>query len=166
MRSPALRSADVLKAAFGAAALALSAAAASAQGASAFREVRLDLSGLPPGAADTKRQIGACLSQNLPLAFAGRVNAGQRNLPVLIVRPTGVWLSPPVPPSGDARTGGSTDQGSPDVMEGEAFVGATRIPLLVSGGSERAVLGAPLAQALRRTDSLCHSFAYWLARKV
>jgi hypothetical protein len=161
-----LHSADAARAALAAAALALTSAVASAQGASVFREVRIDLSGLPPGAADTRRQIGACLSQNLPLAFAGRVNAGARGAPVLVVRPTSVWLAPPVPPSGDDRAGGRMEMSSPDAMEGEAIVGGARIPLLVSGQSAPPNPGAPLAQALRRTDSLCQSFAYWLARKV
>jgi hypothetical protein len=148
-------------------ALAFCAGAASAQGASVYREVRLDLSGLPPGAGEIRQTLGACLAQNLPLAFAGRVNPGARGAPVLIVRPTSVWLSPPAGMTGDDRHGGSRfESASPDFMEGEAVIGGTRVPLLVSGSSETPSLAAPLQQAQRRTNQLCQSFAYWLARKV
>jgi hypothetical protein len=165
MRSPASLSVDMIRATLAALALSFAATGASAQGPAVFREVRLDLSGLPGGAADTKRVIGACLSQSLPLAFAGRINAGARNAPVLVVRPTSVWLAPPGTASGDDRRGG-TEGPSPDFMEGEAFVGSTRIPVLVSGAGESISLAAPLQQANRRTTQLCQSFVYWLARKV
>jgi hypothetical protein len=166
MRSPVLRSADIAGAAFAAAALALSAGAAAAQGAPVFREVKVDLSGLPAGAAETRRQIGVCLTQNLPLAFAGRVNPAARSAPVLIVRPTSVWLSPPAPPSGDERFGGSLQNTSPDFMEGEAVVGGARVPINVSGsgGSPSPIAAGQVA--FYRTEQLCQSFAYWLARKI
>jgi hypothetical protein len=165
MRSLASRSAE---AAFAATALLLASGAASAQGAGVFREVRLDMSGLPTGAVETRRVLGACLAQNLPLAFAGRVNPGARGAPVLIVRPTGVWLSPPSGGSGSDLGGGSSrfDAMSPDSMEGEAIIGATRVPLLVTTGAETPSLAAPLQQANRRTTQLCQAFVHWLARKV
>jgi hypothetical protein len=165
MRSLASRSAE---AALAAAAFLLWSGAASAQGATVFREVRLDMSGLPTGAVETRRALGACLSQNLPLAFAGRVNPGARGAPVLVVRPTSIWLSPPSAGTGSDLGGGSSrfDAASPDSMEGEAIIGGVRVPLLVTSGGETPSLAAPLQQANRRTNQLCQSFAYWLARKV
>jgi hypothetical protein len=133
-----------------------------------FREVKLDMSGLPTGAAETRRALGVCLAQNLPLAFAGRVNPGARGAPVLVVRPTSVWLSPPT--SGGANDirggGGQFENFSLDSMDGEAIIGGTRVPLTVTTGAEPPSLAAPLQQAARRTNQLCQSFAYWLARKV
>jgi hypothetical protein len=166
MKSQALRSADIMKAGFAAAALAWSAVGASAQGAAVFREVRLDLSGLPVGATETRQALGACLSQNLPVAFAGRVNPGARGAPVLVVRPTSVWLAPPGNGSGNDRGTNMSELSSPDFMEGEALVGQTRIPLQVSAGGEYPSPIGALQQANRRTIQLCQAFAYWLARKV
>lgn len=165
MKSLASRSAE---AAFAAAALMLSSVAAVAQTPTVYRELRLDLSGLPAGAVETRRTLGACLAQSLPLAFSGRLNPAARNAPVLIVRPTSVWLSAPSFGAGnDFGGGGGLMEGtSPDSMEGEAIIGGRRVPLLVTTGSEAPSLGAPLQQANRRTDRLCQSFAYWLARKV
>jgi hypothetical protein len=166
MRSQALRSANVMRTGFAALVVALCATGASAQGPAVFREVRLDLSGLPVGATETRQTIAACLSQNLPVAFAGRVNPGARGAPVLVVRPTSVWLAPPGNVSGDDRASSRSELSSPDFMEGEALIGQTRIPLQVSGGGEYPSPIAPLQQANRRTIQLCQSFAYWLARKV
>jgi hypothetical protein len=166
MRSLASHSADIARGALAAAALALSAAAASAQGPGVFREVRVDLSGLPPGAAETRRHLGACLSRSVPVALAGRINPGARGAPVLVVRPTSVWLAPPLPPSGESGFGGRPELSSPDFMEGEAIVGGARVPLSVSGGSASQSPIAAEQQAFWRTDQLCQSFAYWLARKV
>jgi hypothetical protein len=164
MKSQASRSAEAALAA----ALVLCSGAASAQGVTVFREVKLDLSGLPVGAVETRRALGACLSQNLPLAFAGRVNPAARGAPVLVVRPTSVWLSPPGNNSGSDLGGNSSrfEVASPDSMEGEAIIGSTRVPLMVTTGAETPSLAAPLQQANRRTTQLCQSFAYWLARKV
>jgi hypothetical protein len=155
-----------MRAGFAAVAMACCATGAVAQGPSVFREVRLDLSGLPSGAVETKQALGACLSQSLPVAFAGRVNPGARGAPVLVVRPTSVWLAPPANSSGDDRGNNRSELSSPDFMEGEALVGQTRIPLQVSGGGEYPSPITPLQQANRRTIQLCQSFAYWLARKV
>ncbi len=166
MRSQALHSADAIRAGLAALLLACCATGASAQGQSVFRELRLDLSGLPPGAVETRQALGACLSQNLPIAFAGRINPGARGAPVLVVRPTGVWLAPPASVSGDERGRDRAELSSPDFMEGEALIGQTRIPLQVSGGGEYPSPIAPLQQANRRTIQLCQSFAHWLARKV
>jgi hypothetical protein len=167
MRSLALRSADMIRALAAAAVLSVTAGSAMAQDASVFREVRIDLSGLPQGAAETRRALGACLSQNLPLALAGRVNPSARGAPVLIVRPTAVWLSPPSTASGADRNGGGRYEApSPDTIEGEAIIGGTRVPLFAMSGGEPPSLAAPLQQAQRRTDQLCQAFAYWLARKV
>lgn len=166
MRSPVLRSVDIMRGLVAAAALALSASAASAQGGAVYREVRLDLSGLPPGATETKAQLGACLARNLPVAFAGRLNPSARGAPVLVVRPTGVWLAPPGTPTGDERNGGRSQNSSPDFMEGVAIIGNSRVPVSVSGAGESSSVVAPYQQAARRTEQLCQSFAYWLARKV
>jgi hypothetical protein len=167
MRSQALRSADVIRALAAAAVLAIASGPASAQGASIFREVRIDLSGLPQGAVETRRALGACLAQSLPLALAGRVNPASRGAPVLIVRPTAVWLSPPSTAAGDDRNGGGRYEApSPDTIEGEAIIGGTRVPLFAMSSAEPPSLAAPLQQAQRRTDQLCQSFAYWLARRV
>ncbi|MGL4243164.1 MAG: hypothetical protein ACRCTI_18780 [Beijerinckiaceae bacterium] len=161
-----MRSADMMRGLAAAGLVALSAGAAAAQGPSVFREVRVDLSGLPPGAAETRRAIGVCLSQNLPVALAGRLNPAARGAPVLVVRPTNVWLAPPATPSGDEQFGGRPELSSPDSMEGEAIVGGTRIPLRVSGGFASSSPIAALQVAYQRTDTLCQNFAYWLARKI
>ncbi len=163
MRSPASRFASGVAVT---AALLCAASPTHAQDRSVFREVRVDLSGLPPGAAETRRLMGACLAQNLPIAFAGRVNPAQRGAPVLVVRPTSVWLAPPPSSSGDDHRGSRLESGSSDYMEGEALVGGRRVPLSVAGGAAPVSPVAALNQAILRTDQLCQSFAYWLARKV
>jgi hypothetical protein len=141
---------------------------AAAQGPAVYREVRLDMSGLPTGAVEVRRALGACLAQNLPVAFAGRISPGARGAPVLVVRPTSIWLAPP-PTGGDSEFGGGSgnlDASSPDSMAGEAIIGGTRVPLTVMAGGGTPSLAAPLQQAYNRTTQLCQSFAYWLARKI
>jgi hypothetical protein len=156
-----------VKAAGAAAAVILGTCGALAQGPAVYREVRLDLSALPAGAAETRRALGVCLAQNLPVAFTGRVNPGARGAPVLIVRPISVWLAPP-PVGGDTNFGGGSLLGasSPDALEGEAIVGGVRTPFTVIAGGGTPSLAAPLLQANNRTTQLCQSFAYWLARKL
>jgi hypothetical protein len=168
MRSQASHSGKALKAAVlaGLAGLACVLSTGAGQAQSIFRGVQIDMSGLPSGAAETRRDLQACLSTRLPAALAGRVNPGARSAPILVVRPTSVWLASVVSAqsSEDDRGGGGTS--SLDQLEGEAIVAGQRIPLLVSANPDFGTQGAAIHNARIRTDTLCTSFAYWIARKV
>jgi hypothetical protein len=168
MRSQVLSSAKALKgtalAAFAAAALLAATGESRAQ--ATFRAIQIDMSGVPGGAVETRRNLQACLAVKLPEAFAGRINPGARNAPVLTVRPTTVWLANAA--ATNIRDAFSSGEGttSLDSLEGEAVVGGQRVPLIVSANPDFGAIGA-LGYASRvRTDVLCNSFAYWLARKV
>ena len=142
---------------------ALLAATGESRAQASFRAIQIDMSGVPGGAAETRRNLQACLAVKLPEAFAGRINPGARNAPVLTVRPTTVWLANASATSirNDFQSGEGTT--SLDSLEGEAIVGGQRIPLIVSANPDFGALG----YASRvRTDVLCNSFAYWLAKKV
>ncbi len=131
-----------------------------------FRSIQIDMSGIPSGAFETKRDLQACLAAKLPQVFAGRVNAGQRNAPVLVIRPTSVWLASIMTTrtSEDDRGGNGTT--GLDQLEGEAIVSGQRIPLLVSANPDFGAVGAPVANARIRTEALCSSFVHWIARKI
>lgn len=131
-----------------------------------FRAIQIDMSGVPGGAVETRRNLQACLAVKLPEAFAGRINPGARNAPVLTVRPTTVWLANAA--ATNIRDAFSSGEGttSLDSLEGEAIVGGQRIPLIVSANPDFGAIGALGYAARVRTDVLCNSFAYWLARKV
>jgi hypothetical protein len=168
MKSKVLSSVKTVKstalAAF--AAVALLAATGESRAQATFRAIQIDMSGVPGGAAETRSNLQACLAVKLPEAFAGRINPGARNAPVLTVRPTTVWLANAA--ATNIRDAFSSGEGttSLDSLEGEAIVGGQRVPLIVSANPDFGAIGA-LGYASRvRTDVLCSSFAYWLARKV
>jgi hypothetical protein len=102
----------------------------------------------------------ACLSRYVPAAFAGRINPAARNAPILVVRPFTLTLTESTNNEDGGGSGGS------DMMEGEAVVGATRIPLLVSTAPLISSPAFAEAAARQRMDALCNSFTYWLARKI
>jgi hypothetical protein len=168
MRSQVLYSAKAFRNATlaGFAAVALLAATGESRAQATFRAIQIDMSGVPGGAAETRSNLQACLSVKLPEAFAGRVNPGARNAPVLTVRPTTVWLANAA--ATNIRDAFSSGEGttSLDSLEGEAIVGGQRVPLIVSANPDFGAVGT-LGYASRvRTDVLCNSFAYWLARKI
>jgi hypothetical protein len=166
MRSQASHFASFARVASTAAVLSCAPGIAAAQGTTVFREVRIDLSGLPTGAVETRRTLGDCLSRTVPAALAGRLNPSARGAPVIVVRPTSVWLAPALPPLGEERSTGLANASNPDFMEGEAIIGGARIALGISGGSAGpSPIGAE-QQAFYRTEQLCQSFAFWLARRV
>jgi hypothetical protein len=168
MKSKASRSADALKLLALAALSAgvLTPVAAQAQGPGVFRAVTLDMSGIPPGAFETRRDLQACLSRALPQAFAGRVNPGARNAPVLVVRPSTVFLANAAATTIRDEFSSGSGTVSLDSLEGEAIVGGQRVPVIVSANPDFGAIGA-LGYASRvRTETLCQNFAYWVARKV
>ncbi len=133
---------------------------ALAQNATVFKGVRIDVSGMPPGAGFARNQMQACLSRYVPTAFADRINPAARNAPVLVVRPFTLTLAE------NSTNDDSGGGGSSDMMQGEAIVGGTRIPLFVTGSGQASSPAFAEAVARQRMDALCNSFAYWLARKV
>jgi hypothetical protein len=160
MKSPALRFAKA--AIFASAAFLAGAQLAEAQQAQTFRSVRVDVSGLPAGAGFAREQFGQCLTRALSQNFAPRINsrAGQ----TLVVRPLTVYLAPQTA-DGGRRFGGSG--GASDWISGEAIIGGTRVPIDVSVPADGfGSMSMPLTNAYRRTESLCNSFAYWLAQKI
>jgi hypothetical protein len=138
--------------------------AASAQG--VIRAVQIDMSGIPSGAAETRADLQACLARSIPQAFAGRINPAQRNAPVLVVRPTSVWLANVAASSVREEFGGSMGTTSLDSLEGVGILGGQSIPLTVSANPDFGTIGLPAYNARVRTDALCTSFVYWLARKI
>ena len=139
---------------------------ASAQNVSVFKGVRIDVSGLPPGAVDARRDIQACLARALPQAFAGRIDPSKSTAGILVVRPTSVWLGASLTTSMNDEFGRNENGGSIDSMEGEALVGNRRVPIIVSASSDFGSIGAPEHNARLRTTTLCSNFALWLARKI
>jgi hypothetical protein len=134
---------------------------AAAQAPAVFSGVRVDLSALPAGATFARRQLGECLQRYVTESFAGRI-APRSGAPVMVVRPQFLDLSTSI-----SNPGGSANDNdwSPDTLQGEVIFGGRRVPLLVTGagGGSSAY---PVENAARRTDELCRSFAYWLARKI
>jgi hypothetical protein len=160
MKSPASHFART--AGLAAAILAGGIAATSAQPTQTFRAVRVDVSGLPAGAGFAREQFSQCLVRALTQNLAPRINA--RATQVLVVRPTAVYLAPQTS-DGGRRFGGTG--GASDWVSGEAIIGRTRIPLDVSVAADGfGSMSMPLTNAYRRTESLCNSFAYWLAQKL
>jgi hypothetical protein len=156
-----------VKTALGAVAIVACASAASAQQMT-FRQVRVDVSGLPSGATVIRADIGACLSRMMPQAFAGRINPSAINAPVLVVRPTSIDLTPQQSGSWGLGSGRfSTDNtSSMDSMSGEAVVGGRRIPLTVNAVPPSGAAAYTEHVARIRTQSLCQNFAYWLAKQI
>jgi hypothetical protein len=133
---------------------------AKAQNATVFKGIHVDVSGMPPGAGFARDQMQACLSRYVPAAFAGRINPSARNAPLLVVRPFTLTLAE------NSTNDDSGGGGGSDTMEGEAFVGSMRIPLMVTGTGQASSPAFAEAVARQRMDTLCSSFAYWLARKI
>lgn len=162
MKSRISRSAEA--ALFASAALLTSGAAAQAP--SVFSAVRIDMSAIPNGAFETKQQLQACLQRQLPAALAGRVSPGARGAPVLVVRPLTVWLGNSAATEIRDEFGAGTGTTSLDSLEGEAIVGGQRVPVTVSASPDFGTQGLPEYNARVRTETLCQSFAYWIARRV
>jgi hypothetical protein len=137
-----------------------------AQNASVFKGIRIDMSGLPTGAVETRRDLQTCLARALPQAFSGRIDPSKSTVSILIVRPTGVWLGTSTSTSLNDEFSRNEGGGSMDSMEGEAIAGTRRVPLMVSASSDFGNSGAAEANARLRTNTLCSNFALWLARKI
>jgi hypothetical protein len=145
--------------------LVMSTNVASAQSPTVFRGIRVDMSGIPAGARQTREDLQVCLSLNLPKAFSGRINPAAQGAPVLVVRPTSVWLAPMSAGLGSDDWGKTESNVGFDSMEGEAIIGNRRIPLTVSA-SAPSFITLPVDVARQRAITLCNSFVGWLARKV
>jgi hypothetical protein len=139
---------------------------AEAQDISLFKGIRIDMSGLPTGAVETRRDLQACLTRALPQAFSGRIDPSKSTGRILIVRPTSVWLGTSSATTLNDEFSRSDSGGSVDSMEGEAIAGHQRVPLMVSANSDFGNAGAPEHNARLRTNILCSNFALWLARKI
>jgi hypothetical protein len=139
---------------------------ASAQSAPVFRAIRIDMSAIPAGARQTRDDIQVCLSLGLPKAFAGRINPAAQGAPLLVVRPTSIWLASLTSHSTADDTGGSDTSSGFDSMEGEAIVGNRRIPLTVTASAPSGSAALPVEIARMRAITLCNSFVGWLARKI
>jgi hypothetical protein len=162
MKLQVFASANIL----GAAALLASASLVSAQSPSVFRGVQIDMSGIPTGAAETRRQLQVCLAQAVPAALGGRVQPGARGAPVLIVRPTSVWLTSPSPSTMSDDNGSGPGSSATDVLEGEAIIGNRRIPVSAAANGDFGATSWTENGARLRTDQLCNNFALWVARKI
>jgi hypothetical protein len=139
---------------------------AAAQSPTVYRGIRVDMSGIPAGARQTRDDLQVCLSLGLPRALAGRINASAQGAPLLVVRPTNVWLAP----MGSAPTSdkfGTADANTGfDSLEGEAIVGNRRMPFTVSAGAPSNASTMTVDQARLRTIGLCNSFVGWVARQI
>lgn len=137
-----------------------------AQAQNVYSGLRIDMSAIPNGAFQTKQQLQACLQRNLPAALGGRVDPGARGAPVLVVRPLTVWLGNAAATDIRDDFGGGIGTTSLDSLEGEAIVGGARIPVTVSANPDFGTQGLPEYNARVRTEALCRTFAYWVARRV
>jgi hypothetical protein len=131
-----------------------------------FQSVRLDMNGLPTGAVETRQQLQACLQRALPQVFAGRINPSARAAPVLVVRPVSVWLASGGASSSNSRFGHETTGSALDSLEGYAIFGNARVLVTATTSSDQSAHAVLGFNASRRTDNLCHSFAYWISRRV
>jgi hypothetical protein len=131
-----------------------------------FQGVRIDMSGLPTGAVETRQQLQACLQRALPQAFAGRINPSARSAPVLVVRPTSVWLTSAGVASSSTRFGFENPMTGLDSLEGYAVFGNARVPVMATASPDRGAAAVLGYTAARRTENLCNSFAYWVSRRV
>ncbi len=144
----------------------LLAAGAAAQAQAVYGGVRIDMSAIPNGAFQTKQQLQACLQRALPQALGARVSPGARGAPVVVVRPLTVWLANAAATDIRDDFGGGTGTTSLDSLEGEVIVGGQRVPVTVSANPDFGTQGLPEYNARVRTETLCQSFAYWVARRV
>jgi hypothetical protein len=143
-----------------------SAIPAAAQSPTIYRGIRVDMSGIPSGARQTRDDLQVCLSLGLPRAFAGRIIASAQGAPLLIVRPTSVWLAP-LGSSPTSEKFGTVDSNVGfDSLEGEAIIGNRRMPIRVSAGAPSNASTMSVDQARMRTISLCNSFVGWVARQI
>jgi type IV secretory pathway TrbL component len=149
-----------------AALLCLAATGALAQSPSVIGSVKIDMSGIPTGAVETRRQLQACLTRAVPTALGTRMQPGLRGAAVLVVRPTSVWLS-------SQSTAGISDdfnsqQGSvgADLLEGDAIIGGQRIAIAAAANGDFGATSWSEYGARLRVEQLCNNFALWLARKV
>jgi hypothetical protein len=136
----------------------------AAQAQSVFQAVRVDMSELQGGPAQTRQQLQACLSRELPRAFAGRIDPGQRAAPVLVVRPQSVFLT-----SAAGGSVGTFDREigmNIDTMEGVGIVSGRRIPLTVSASPGSGAASQLGFTTNTRVETLCQSFALWMARRT
>jgi hypothetical protein len=139
---------------------------AAAQSPTIYRGIRVDMSGIPAGARQTRDDLQVCLSLGLPRAFEGRIKSSAQGAPVLIVRPTSVWLAP-MGSSPNSDDFGSSDSNTGfDSMEGEVIVGNRRVPITVSAGAPSNAAVMSVDAARMRAISLCNSFVGWVARKL
>ena len=144
----------------------LLAAGAAVRAQSVYGGVRIDMSAIPDGAFQTKQQLQACLQRNLPLALGARLSPGARGAPILVVRPLTVWLGNAAATDIRDDFGGGAGTVSLDSLEGEVIVGGRRAPVTVSANPDFGTQGLPEHNARVRTETLCRSFAYWVARRV
>jgi hypothetical protein len=138
--------------------------AAQAQANSVFQAVRVDMSEMRGGPAQTIQQLQTCLSRELPRAFAGRIVPGDRSAPVLVVRPQSVFLA-----SAAGGSVGTFDREigmSIDTMEGVGIVSGRRIPLTVSASPGSGAFSQLGYTTNPRVETLCQSFALWMARRT
>jgi hypothetical protein len=138
--------------------------AAQAQAQSVFQAVRVDMSEMRGGPAQTIQQLQTCLSRELPRAFAGRIVPGDRSAPVLVVRPQSVFLA-----SAAGGSVGTFDREigmSIDTMEGVGIVSGRRIPLTVSASPGNGAFSQLGFTTNPRVETLCQSFALWMARRT
>ncbi len=124
------------------------------------------MSAIPNGAFQTKQQLQACLQRHLPLALGARISPGARGAPIIVVRPLTVWLGNTAATEIRGEFGGGASTTSLDSLEGEVIVGGQRVPVLVSANPDFGTQGLPEYNARLRTETLCQSFAYWVARRV
>jgi hypothetical protein len=139
---------------------------AVAQTPAVFRSVQIDMSGIPTGALEARRQLQACLSRAVPAALAGRVQPGARGAPVLTVRPTTLWLANQDAAGMSDDFNSKQGSGGADVLEGEAIIGSQRISISAAANGDLGATGWTEYGARLRTDQLCTNFALWLARKI
>lgn len=144
----------------------LLAAGTAAQAQSVYGGVRIDMSAIPNGAYQTKKQLHACLQRTLPQALGARVSPGARGAPIIVVRPLTVWLGNAAATEIRDDFGGGSGTTSLDSLEGEVIVGGQRVPVTVSANPDFGTQGLPEYNARVRTETLCKSFAYWVARRV
>jgi hypothetical protein len=135
-----------------------------------FRQVRIDVSAIPAGAAFARRDLSNCLSRFIPQSFAGRIVPSALNAPVLVVRPTAVFLGPQTGGGWNGAGGGgglfTNGMWNNDTMTGEALFGGKRVPLTVNAPPGFGGAALPEYDARLRTQQLCQNFAYWLARQI
>jgi hypothetical protein len=146
--------------------LAATAPAALAQSPAVFSGVKIDMSAIPAGAAETRRQLQACLTRAVPAALGARVQPGARGAAVLIVRPTSLWLANQSTASISDDYNAKQGSTGTDMLEGEAIIGGQRIPVAAAANGDFGATSWTEYGASLRTEQLCNNFALWLARKV